>query len=78
MPRGKKTDVVDETTVKDDVVDVADETTKNEDSTDNGKVELIALSNIKSGNEFIVAGETIEVDPDEAEYLVKVGAAKEI
>lgn len=75
MGRPKKTDVVDETAVKDVV---ADETTKNEDSNDKGKAELLALSNIKSGNDFIIAGETIEVDPDEAEYLVRVGAAKEI
>lgn len=79
MPRAKKTDVVDENlnNVNDEVDSVDNE--KEVDPASESEIELVklvALTNIKSGDDYILVGETVELGQDEAEYLLRVGAAE--
>lgn len=79
MPRAKKTDVVDENlnNVNDEVDSVDNE--KEVDPASESEIELVklvALTNIKSGDDYILVGETVELGQDEAEYLLRVGAVE--
>lgn len=79
MPRAKKTDVVDEklNNVNDEVDSVDNE--KEVDPVSESEIELVklvALTNIKSGDDYILVGETVELGRDEAEYLLRVGAVE--
>jgi hypothetical protein len=79
MPRAKKTDVVDENlnNVNDEIDSVDNE--KEVDPVSESEIELVklvALTNIKSGDDYILVGETVELGQDEAEYLLRVGAVE--
>ena len=79
MPRAKKTDVVDENlnNVNDEVD--SDDNEKDVDPASESETELVklvALTNIKSGDDYILVGETVELGQDEAEYLLRVGAVE--
>ena len=79
MPRAKKTDVVDENlnNVNDEVDSVDNE--KEVDPASESEIELVklvALTNIKSGDDYILVGETVELGQNEAEYLLRVGAVE--
>lgn len=79
MPRAKKTDVVDENlnNVNDEVDSVDNE--KEVDPASESEIELVklvALTNIKSGDDYILVGETVELGQDEAEYLLRVEAVE--
>lgn len=81
MPRAKKTDVVDENlnNVNDEIDSVDNEKEDNlasESETETELVKLVALTNIKSGDDYILVGETVELGQDEAEYLLRVGAVE--
>lgn len=81
MPRAKKTDVVDENlnNVNDEIDSVDNEkedVLASESETETELVKLVALTNIKSGDEYILVGETVELGRDEAEYLLRVGAVE--
>lgn len=81
MPRAKKTDVVDENlnNVNDEIDSVDNEkedVLASESETDTELVKLVALTNIKSGDDYILVGETVELGRDEAEYLLRVGAVE--
>lgn len=81
MPRAKKTDVVDENlnNVNDEIDSVDNEKEDNlasESETETELVKLVALTNIKSGDDYILVGETVELGQDEAEYLLRVGVVE--
>nr|DAK14582.1 MAG TPA: hypothetical protein [Caudoviricetes sp.] len=81
MPRAKKTDVVDENlnNVNDEIDSVDNEkedVLASESETETELVKLVALTNIKSGDDYILVGETVELGRDEAEYLLRVGAVE--
>ncbi|WP_282746361.1 hypothetical protein [Peptostreptococcus stomatis] len=79
MPRAKKTDVVDENlnNVNDEVDSVDNEKEVDPASeSETELVKLVALTNIKSGDDYILVGETVELGQDEAEYLLRVGAVE--
>ena len=81
MPRAKKTDVVDENlnNANDEIDSVDNEkedVLASESETDTELVKLVALTNIKSGDDYILVGETVELGRDEAEYLLRVGAVE--
>lgn len=81
MPRAKKTDVVDENlnNVNDEIDSVDNEKEDNlasESETETELVKLVALTNIKSGDDYILVGDTVELGQDEAEYLLRVGAVE--
>nr|DAT13158.1 MAG TPA: hypothetical protein [Caudoviricetes sp.] len=81
MPRAKKTDVVDENlnNVNDEIDSVDNEkedVLASESETETELVKLVALTNIKSGDDYILVGETVELGLDEAEYLLRVGAVE--
>jgi hypothetical protein len=79
MPRAKKTDVVDENlnNVNDEVDSVDNEKEVDPASeSETELVKLVALTNIKSGDDYILVGETVELRQDEAEYLLRVGAVE--
>ena len=73
MGRPKKTDVVDETAVVDDV-----ENEETEVEVEEELIKLTCLTNIKSGDRRYTVGENIAVKSDEAEYLLKVGAVAKV
>lgn len=81
MPRAKKTDVVDENlnNVNDEIDSVDNEKEDNlasESETETELVKLVALTNIKSGDDYILVGDTVELGQDEAEYLLRVRAVE--
>ena len=79
MPRAKKTDGVDENlnNVNDEVDSVDNEKEVDPASeSETELVKLVALTNIKSGDDYILVGETAELGQDEAEYLLRVGAVE--
>lgn len=81
MPRAKKTDVVDENlnNVNDEIDSVDNEkedVLASESETETELVKLVALTNIKSGDDYILVGDTVELGQDEAEYLLRVGAVE--
>lgn len=81
MPRAKKTDVVDENlnNVNDEIDSVDNEKEvdpASESETETELVKLVALTNIKSGDDYILVGDTVELGQDEAEYLLRVGAVE--
>lgn len=79
MPRAKKTDVVDENlnNVNDEVDSVDNEKEVDPASeSETELVKLVALTNIKLGDDYILVGETVELRQDEAEYLLRVGAVE--
>lgn len=73
MGRPKKTDVVDETAVVDEV-----ENEETEVEVEEELIKLTCLTNIKSGDRRYTVGENIAVKSDEAEYLLKVGAVAKV
>ncbi len=81
MPRAKKTDVVDGNlnNVNDEIDSVDNEKEDelaSESETETELVKLVALTNIKSGDDYILVGDTVELGQNEAEYLLRVGAVE--
>lgn len=78
MGRPKKTDVVDETAVVDDVVVDGVENEETGVEVEEELIKLTCLTNIKSGDRRYTVGENIAVKSDEAEYLLRVGAVAKV